>query len=328
MTDELNELASAYVDGETTPDESARVENDTQAQITVDKIRRLSSRINSVAPQQDEVRENHIAAALAAFDAAASDKTIVVDKPDPDATQKIDLRSNNPAPLRAVPNEPQDQAPTSNGGYSDPNIAGLVGNVVPISPKPSYRWLAPLAGAAAFVLVLGAGFTIASQDTFTSSSDEASSVAVATTDSAVAAEARQVEQQAGSASASDAADTDADDQAESAADFADEDAAEVEEESAPAESPAPADNELLSFDVLPDDAELEMIGSNTELSTDFQFSSCATGANDPSGGELLGYLPIMVGGERGELLVFSSETGRRGVSVSAVDNQCQLLPQG
>ena len=243
MTDELNELASAYVDGETTPDESARVENDTQAQITVDKIRRLSSRINSVAPQQDEVRENHIAAALAAFDAAASDKTIVVDKPDPDATQKIDLRSNNPAPLRAVPNEPQDQAPTSNGGYSDPNIAGLVGNVVPISPKPSYRWLAPLAGAAAFVLVLGAGFTfIASQDTFTSSSDEASSVAAATTDSAVAAEARQVEQQAGSASESDAADTDADDQAESAADFADEDAAEVEEESAPAESPAPADN--------------------------------------------------------------------------------------
>ncbi len=74
MNEELDELASAYVDGEASAEEIARVESDPELLSLVEEFRAL--RPSSLpAPQLNlELQEQHIASALAAFDEAHAAK--------------------------------------------------------------------------------------------------------------------------------------------------------------------------------------------------------------------------------------------------------------
>jgi len=70
----LDELASAHLDGLTTPDEAARIESDPDMQARVAALARVRAAVARVEPPADDPeREAAIAAALAAFDEAESD---------------------------------------------------------------------------------------------------------------------------------------------------------------------------------------------------------------------------------------------------------------
>ena len=62
-------LASAYLDGEVTPDERARVESDQELLDEVESLRQVRAVLGATAePAPVSVRENHLAAALDVFD--------------------------------------------------------------------------------------------------------------------------------------------------------------------------------------------------------------------------------------------------------------------
>jgi hypothetical protein len=68
MNDDLTLLASAYLDGDVTADERARVENDTEALAEVDRLRSARALLGDVEPQAISVREAQLAAALDVWD--------------------------------------------------------------------------------------------------------------------------------------------------------------------------------------------------------------------------------------------------------------------
>src|SRR5688572_7524190 len=66
--DDLNQLASAYLDDETTPDERARVETDHEVTATVARMRAVRALLADVEPAAISMRERQLAAALDAWD--------------------------------------------------------------------------------------------------------------------------------------------------------------------------------------------------------------------------------------------------------------------
>jgi hypothetical protein len=64
-------VVSAYLDGEATPDERARVEADPALLSRVDELQRLAARVAVVAPAADRTREAHLARAREVFAAGA-----------------------------------------------------------------------------------------------------------------------------------------------------------------------------------------------------------------------------------------------------------------
>jgi hypothetical protein len=72
MTDEPNDqlgtLASAYLDGEASPEELARVEADVDALAEVDRLRQIRALVADVEPAAISRREAHLSAALDAWD--------------------------------------------------------------------------------------------------------------------------------------------------------------------------------------------------------------------------------------------------------------------
>jgi hypothetical protein len=72
MTDEPNDqlgtLASAYLDGEASPEEVARVEADVDALAEVDRLRQIRALVADVEPAAISRREAHLSAALDAWD--------------------------------------------------------------------------------------------------------------------------------------------------------------------------------------------------------------------------------------------------------------------
>lgn len=68
--DELDLLASAYLDGEATSEEVAMVERDPELLLRVETMRAISGQIASVPEPPPALKEQHLAAAMAAFDAA------------------------------------------------------------------------------------------------------------------------------------------------------------------------------------------------------------------------------------------------------------------
>lgn len=73
--DEATELASAYLDGEVDPAEAARVEGDPDLAARVEALRAVRQELAGAVPGpvDPELREAHLAAALAAFDEAAAE---------------------------------------------------------------------------------------------------------------------------------------------------------------------------------------------------------------------------------------------------------------
>ena len=69
MSDHHDDLASAYLDGQLSPEESARVESDPQLMAEVDALAGVVERLQSEeAPVDAGTRQRHLTAALAAFD--------------------------------------------------------------------------------------------------------------------------------------------------------------------------------------------------------------------------------------------------------------------
>ena len=68
MTDPfLDELASAHLDGATTPEEAARIAADPSLQARVEALRQVRAALGEVPPADPVAREAGIAAALEAF---------------------------------------------------------------------------------------------------------------------------------------------------------------------------------------------------------------------------------------------------------------------
>lgn len=105
MTDEeLDLLASSFLDGEATPEEVAMIERDPALLARVEQLRVAQAALRApVRPASAQLKEDQLATALAAFDASDRPTTVMaVDEPaalsteDPDATVAqpvIDLRA-------------------------------------------------------------------------------------------------------------------------------------------------------------------------------------------------------------------------------------------
>jgi hypothetical protein len=68
MNDDLILLASAYLDGDVTADERARVESDPELLGEVERLRSVRSMLGDTEPSSISLREQHLATALAAWD--------------------------------------------------------------------------------------------------------------------------------------------------------------------------------------------------------------------------------------------------------------------
>lgn len=149
MNDDLTLLASAYLDGDVTTDERARVENDTEVLAEVDRLRSIRALLGDVEPQAISVREAQLATALEVWDRL------------PERERTAARRDGTPAGIDA---------------------AAVAGAASVTAPTPlssrrrstrgtSTRWLT--GAAAALLLVLAGG--VALQLSSTSSDDETSS---------------------------------------------------------------------------------------------------------------------------------------------------------
>jgi hypothetical protein len=148
MNDDLTLLASAYLDGDVTADERARVENDTAALAEVGRLRSVRALLGDVEPQAISVREAQLATALEVWERL------------PERERTGARRDGTPAGIdaAAVAGAASVTAPTP---LSSRRRSGR---------STSTRWLT--GAAAALVLVLAGG--VALQLSSTGSDDEAS----------------------------------------------------------------------------------------------------------------------------------------------------------
>ena len=149
MNDDLTLLASAYLDGDVTENERARVESDTEALAEVDRLRSVRALLGDVEPQAISVREAQLATALEVWDRL------------PERERTGARRDSTPAGIdaAAVAGAASVTAPTPLSGRRR-STRGT-----------STRWLAGAAAALAVVLVGGVALQLSS----TASDDEASS---------------------------------------------------------------------------------------------------------------------------------------------------------
>jgi hypothetical protein len=149
MNDDLTLLASAYLDGDVTADERARVENDTEALAEVDRLRSVRALLGDVEPQAISIREAQLASALEVWD-------------------RLPERERTGARRDATP-----------AGIDAAAVAGAASVTAPTplssrrrsTRSTSTRWLT--GAAAALVLVLAGG--VALQLSSSGSGDDASS---------------------------------------------------------------------------------------------------------------------------------------------------------
>lgn len=178
MNDDLTSLASAYLDGDVTPDERARVDGDPEALEEVDRLRTVRFLLGDVEQPSISIREAHLASALEAWGRL------------PETERTGARRDRTPLGIDA---------------------AGVAGAASVTAPTPlrgdrrrttSTRWLS--GAAAALVLVLAGGLALqlrtGSDDSSSTSLDEviADSEASSSGD-ALAADERLSDKQADSA---------------------------------------------------------------------------------------------------------------------------------
>lgn len=141
---ERDELISAYLDGEATADERARVEADPSMLAEVDRMRALTGRtvaIDDPGVADPFTRRRHLGAALAAFDELQADAG---------AAPEIDLRRPSTA---AATSQSSDEGASSGDDRSDESA--LVADVVAMArPDRRRRPLGALVAAAAGVVML------------------------------------------------------------------------------------------------------------------------------------------------------------------------------
>ena len=163
MTDDLNLLASAYLDGEATAEEIAQVEADADALAEVERLRQVRAVVGHVEAPPISTREAHLAAALGAWD-------------------QLPLSERNGSQVAAT------------SGGIDPLAAAAAGSIsAPTSARRASRasrsngWI--LAGAASLVVLLVGGLTLRSLTGDDDSTDDVASVQPTSTVTAATASA-------------------------------------------------------------------------------------------------------------------------------------------
>lgn len=292
--DELDLLASAYVDGEATPDEVALVERDPELLARVEVMRTMVARV-ATPPPDPAVKEQHLAAALAAFAGTAAEPAA-----EPAEAEVVDFgqRAASRAERRAA--KPPRSLPT---------------------------WLP---AAAVFILLSGGVIFAATNlqgdddmdaaafDTTESGSDDAAEESEdASAEAAPAAEAEAV---MADEAAGDSDDAMADDAME---DDAMEDEEAMEEEAADDGSAGGDDADtsarstttggffpeepVIVFAAPP--SEAEAVAAIDQDLRDIELSRCGTEVVVPAAAVVIGYLPIEVDDVRGELFLLDDGDG-------------------
>jgi hypothetical protein len=323
--EELDILASSYLDGEATSEEVALVERDPALMARVRELRRVQAALGAPTPVNRSLKEQHLAAALALFEGDDRRGSLsIVDQPDrsagPDDGITIDLSG--------VGNVPP--VPVGVGAGSEPGGDGVIDLEAKRTrrrPDNRLRWLSAAAG----VLVFGFGAVfLANQMNSADTTDEVAVAAADESDADASAESAS-EDSAEDGSAGGAANLSAEaDEAtdESAADSAaplasesltadaeealtaDEDAVEETAEAADdagdepvAEIPPIVREDLPPSGFFPDEPVVtyssvpssdEIVGDLNLRWRDAEFARCATTAPLPDGAEVIGHLPIEV----------------------------------
>ena len=298
MTNDLDDLASAYIDGQATDAETARIEADPELMARVGELRAIADGVaRPVAPVDEMLKRRQLSAALAAFDSvgraaseAGSGAAVL------SATARSE--ADRPAPVEDLTQRRAARAKGRNG--------------MPL-------WL----GVAAALLVVAGGIGFVSQLS-TGSDDETSSADVAldeaeagedtATDaarSAVPAEEADTSAQASTTAAvaaAELADDAASDQAEAAdgeslasGDAANEPSGAGDDEGSGSTGGLFPDSAVLDearqfYSAVPDDAELSML--QTGLVLDPSLSRCATDGVLDDGRKVTGFVPISIEGPK------------------------------
>ncbi|MDH4364757.1 MAG: hypothetical protein OEY70_11830 [Acidimicrobiia bacterium] len=325
MTDNHNELASAYFDGQVSPEEAARVERDPQLMAEVDALAAVVERLQTEEAAVDRgTRQRHLSAALAAFDQAVPTNVI---------------------PLNASARRHPDGMARGASAPADYRQARAQ------RPHPRRRqglpgWLS----AAAVLLVVGGGigWFMSRQDR----SDETAAVSMASDEAAgdAASDAALsqatdggggplttvAEGDAAKASVENAADGSAEaQQATPALDATTADttaAAPSTTTSRAVASPVPSSTGPvppggLSFATAPTGAEVEArLDSTGQSLQPAGLSVCGGTVTAPAGTALSGYVPLTVGGVAGEGLFYRAGSGSGFTTVLVVrTSSCQAF---
>ena len=293
--EELDILASSYLDGEATPEEVALVERDPEVMARVREMQSVQEALRTPAPMSAAVKEQHLAAALAAF--GGDDRRASLSVVDGGST--VDLT------------EPTiDAEPTIDDGVID-----LRSRQTRKRPAPALRWMSAAAG---FVIFGFGAVFLASQ---MNSADDTTDVAAATSDAGddsaedsfdgddATAEFELVEADEAAADAMESETMTADAEETLAADEAMEDADEEEAVEESADDAAGLFEPPLLYDDVPPEGFFpdEPVIGYAEIPTsddlvdnldlrwrDPGFARCTVDAPITDGSEVIGYLPIEV----------------------------------
>ena len=259
--DELYELASAYLDGETTVEETARVESDTEILSLIDELRlSLAPWSEPIAAPPAEAREQAIAAALSAFDA------------DPSRNEERHFADDNLISLPETKPTATTAARTpASGAESQPVVALSSNEWTPPTPSLAERLGKPLAIAAGFLFaIVGVGWIITQSG---GTGAEVANTAADTSEAAsdpISSAADDAQGSTGSVAdtADDAADASMDDEAAEEALFAD----------------AMADN-AMAEDAMADNAMAEDAMATGPAATPLSGDSAGAPLSEPTDGE-------------------------------------------
>lgn len=330
MTDEeLDLIASAYVDGEATPEEVALVEREPALAARVEEFRALDAEIAGAPPVPENLKEQQISAALAAFDAT------------PKTTGQAPATVSVGAPENVI--DLTDRSSGRGGSDSTP----LTDRTAPTSIESRSMFPSWLAAAAA-VVVIGGGVVFSlnrlsggGDDAETATADVASDAPDAG-EGEVSAEARAMEESTEEAEDTDQAagtenfmdaDDEEDDAMEEEEEAMEDEAADAAASSGPADEGGDAesteggffpDEPIMTFSSVPDpDTAMEALSDLPEFRSDVFRSNCGESLGLPDDSTVGSFAPIEIAGEPAELFLIVGSDGAE--SPLIVDAGCEPL---
>lgn len=288
MSDDFDELTSAYLDGQASPDEMARVESDPELRAEVASIQALAERLaDEIPPVDGQVRAQHLSAGMAAFDDLFSSVS------DTSSTDELSQRREARASRSGLP-------------------SWLSAAAVLLLVVGGIGWIASQSG---------------SNDSETASVEADAADEDTAADSAAASRAASEELLDAESSAEATEESASDSAAESevtqsASDEGSADSASAGEDDGESPAASPASTTTLSggffpdekvaearvdFDVVPDPGQLAVLAEGPLL--DATLSRCGLAVEAPDATELIGFVPIVVAGAEQEVLVYSAGEG-------------------
>lgn len=356
MTDHHDDLASAYLDGQLSPEESARVESDPRLMAEVEALAGVVERLQSEeAPVDAGTRQRHLSAALAAFDQLGLD-------PSSAPTNVIALDTaggragGEPTPVYPQPDDmARRTARVASAPAHDDDLQARRRRSRQRQGLPS--WLS----AAAALLVIGGGIgwfvsrQDQSQDTANVSFDAESAEGSGSNDAALSQEAESGAPLTTVVNAAEAAKSAEDNAAGGSSDIqaavpADATTAAAAASAPPSTTTVPAPTAAtsttrsvttaapvsstapstaapggLAFTSAPTGAEVQARLTSTGGSPQpAGGASCGAEVTPPAGTTLTGYVPITVSGVAGEALFYKAVSGSGGTTVLVVrTSSCQ-----